>query len=87
MILAGTILAGTILAGMILVGMSPAETLLISAKAQASDVLQVNIMVNVSSNNTIVETVVFITVRGERENGKRNKTIQRMRRRPAAQEV
>lgn len=46
---------------MIPAGINPAETLLISAKAQASDVLQVNIMVNVSSN-TIVETVVFITV-------------------------
>lgn len=37
-------------------GRSPAETLLISAKAQTSVVLQVNI-VNVS-NSTIVKTVV-----------------------------
>lgn len=52
---------------MIPLGISPAETLLISAKAQASDVLQVNIMVNVSSNNTIVETVVCLPLFVEEE--------------------
>lgn len=54
-------------------GMSPAETLLISAKAQASDVLQVNIMVNVSSNNTIVETVVCLPLFVEEEEKRKKK--------------